>query len=418
MATARTFNAMLNEYLPDALLKEELIKRDYVLQKVDMDDKWKGGNLVVPFKGVGATSVKFGSLTTATDISSDVYVRGGISGYQEVWGSMIFNQRDLMEHDGRVNEDSFLKILPDTIEEFMAYIKETVSTQMLGKSNFATVTDATNAATGIMVVDRVDRFYINQKVTIDDNDSATASYYVKAINVNTNQVTFSATRGGAASDLSAYSVAQAAVFYFDGVWDGTTLNTFTSLRKVFLSAANGGDANVHGVSKLLWPFLQAVNVSGAAVTAANILDKIFDAATEIARKAKGTSKDVLMSFKHLGSVMKLIEIQKGAYKTTPNSMKASEFGWTEIEVTSVNGRTLKFVGIQEMDDDCILFVDWSTMTFRTNGGFRKRKSPEGKEYFEVRNTSGYQYILDISLFGELEVRKPGQNGILHSIPNY
>ena len=44
MSTARSFQSMLNEYLPNKLLKEELIKRDYILTNVKKDDNWKGGN--------------------------------------------------------------------------------------------------------------------------------------------------------------------------------------------------------------------------------------------------------------------------------------------------------------------------------------------------------------------------------------
>lgn len=416
MGTTRNFQDMLNDYLPNRLLREELIKRDYFLTKVEKDDNWKGGTIKVPFKGAGASSVKFGGLTSATDISKSTFVKGTITDYVEVWGSLIFDHRDLQEHNGKIPESTFIRVVADTVEDFMQHMKEVVSIQLLGKSAFATVTDATNAATGIMVVDKIDRFQIGQKAILDDGNSATMEVYVKAINVNDSSVTLSATRGGAAADVSAYSVAQSAVFYHDGVWDGTTLTTFNSLRKVLLSAANGGDSSVHGQSKLAYPYLQAVNVSGASITATNILDKIFDAYTEISIKAKGSAKDVLMSFKHLGSVMKLIEIQKGAFKVSEGSMKASEYGWTEITVTSVTGRTLKLVGIQELDDDVIMFVDWSTMTFRSNGFFKKRVNPDsGNEFFEVRNTTGYQYIVDTSLFGELEVRKPGQNGILHSI---
>ena len=34
MATTRTFQSVLNEYLPNELLAEEIIKRDYVLKTV------------------------------------------------------------------------------------------------------------------------------------------------------------------------------------------------------------------------------------------------------------------------------------------------------------------------------------------------------------------------------------------------
>ncbi|HZX13693.1 MAG TPA: hypothetical protein VFF49_04760 [Thermodesulfobacteriota bacterium] len=413
MSTTRTFQDMLNEYLPNKLLKEELLKRDYILSNIEKDDKWKGGKIPVPFKAAGASSVKMGGLTGSTDISEDKYVRGSIDDYKEMWGSMIFNHRDLMDHSGKIVEDSFLKILPDTIEDFMEYIKMVASIQMGTGPHFALVTDATDALTGIMVVDHVDRFVLGQKVTLDDNDSSAASYYVIAIDVNTNKVTLSATRGGAAADVSAYSVAQVAKFYTDGA-DTTA---FTSIRSVLLSAANGGSANVHGQSKLAYPFLQAVNVSGSAITAANILDKLFDAYTEVRKKAKGRADRFIMSYKHFGSILKLIENKSNGaanWQISVEGKKASLYGWDEITINSVKGK-LTIVGIQEWDDDVIAIMDMKAMVFRSNGFFQKRKSPSGEEYFEIRNTTGYQYIVDVSLFGELEINKPGHCGIIHSI---
>jgi hypothetical protein len=238
--------------------------------------------------------------------------------------------------------------------------------------------------------------------------------YVININVNTKAVTFSATRGGAFVNLSAYTVAQAAKLYHDGVTDGVGgFTTFTSLRSALLSAANGGAALLHNTSKLAYPYLQSVNVDGTAITASNILDSLFDAYTEIRTRAMGNANTILMSYKNLGSIMKLIETQKGPFKVTKDA-SASLYGWTEIEITSVKG-TLTIVGIQEMDDDIIPFLDWSSFTFRSNGFFKKRKSPEGLEYHEVRNTTGYQYIVDLSLFGEMEWTKPGNNGIIYNV---
>ena len=39
-ATQSRFQEMLNEYLPNSLLREELIKRDYILTNVQKDNKW------------------------------------------------------------------------------------------------------------------------------------------------------------------------------------------------------------------------------------------------------------------------------------------------------------------------------------------------------------------------------------------
>lgn len=418
MSTTRTFQDMLNEYLPNKMLKEELIKRDYILSNIEKDDKWKGGKLIVPFKAAGASSVSMGGLTAANDISEDKYVRGSIDDYKEMWGSMIFNHRDLVDHSGRIVEDSFLKILPDTIEDFMDYIKMVASVQMGTGPHFATLT-VSGTVGGVIEVDHIDRFVLNQKVTLVDGNTAAADYYVIAIDVNGGtllggSVTLSATRGGAAADVSAYTTGQAAKVYTDGA----DVTSFTSIRSVLLSAANGGSATVHGVSKLAYPFLQAVNVNGASITAANILDKLFDAYTEVRKKAKGRADRFLMSYKNFGSVLKLIENKtNGAanWQITVEDKKASLYGWDEIVINSVKGK-LTIVGIQEWDDDVIAMIDMKSMVFRSNGFFQKRKNPQsGDEFFEIRNTTGYQYIVDVSLFGELEINKPGHNAIIYGI---
>lgn len=418
MSTTRSFQDMLNEYLPNKLLKEEMIKRDYILSNIEKDNSWKGGKIIVPFKAAGASSIKMGGLTAASDVSEDLYIRGSIDDYKEMWGSMIFNHRDIMDHSGRVVEDSFLKILPDAINDFMDIMKMTASVQMGTGPNFAKATDDTDKATGTFEVDHVDRFELGQKVTIDDDNSTTLAVYVIAIDVNAGankngSVTFSATRGGAFVDLTAYTVAQNTKFYTDGA----DTVSFTSIKSVLLSAANGGSATVHGKSKVAYPFLQAVNVLGSSITAANILDKLFDAYTTVRRKAKGKADRFLMSYKNFGSVLKLVESKSNGaanWQISQKSKKASIYGWDEIVISSVKG-DLTIVGIQEWDDDVIAILDMGSMVFRSNGFFQKRKSPEGLEYFEVRNTTGYQYLLDISLFGELEINKPGQNGIIYSI---
>jgi len=414
MATTRSFSDMLNEYLPNKLLKEELIKRNWFLQNVEKDDSWAGSNIIVPFKAAGASSITFGGLTAASDISEDVNVRGSITSYQEVWGSLIFNHRDLIDHEGKIPEATFLKVIPDTVDDFMDRMKEVVSIALTSGPHFALAT-GDGGADGTIVVDKVDRFSLGQRVTLDDSNSNQADYYVIAISVDDADITLSATRGGAAADISAYTTAQAAKFYHPGVLTAGTATTFNSLRSSLLSAANGGSTTIHGQTKTAYPFLQAVNVSGAAITSTNILDKIFDAYVSVQSKAKGQANTVLMSYKHLGSILKLVEAAKGPFNVIPGSQKISEYGYFEIMIGNMAKGMLKIVAIQEMLDSEIFFLDMKSMTFRSKGFFKKRKAPDGREYFEVRNTTGYQYIVDTCLFGELEVSKPGHNAVIHSI---
>ena len=412
MATARSFQDMLNEYLPNQMLMEEMIKRDWVLTNVEKDDSWKGGRLITPFEGACASSIEFGQLPDSSDISEYEYVRGYMDVQPEVWGSLIFNHRDLMEHNGKIPETTFLKILPGQVDGFMKKIKEGVSTQLLNGPHFATFT-ADGTVGGVIEVDHIDRFTLGQKLTIKDSDSAATDVYVIAISIDDSTITVSATRGGAAADVSAYSVAQEAKCYHPGV---LTNATFQSMRSALLSQANGGAATVQNVSKLAYPMLQAVNSGaafGASITATNILDKLFDFYTSVRSKAKGNANTILMSYKHLGSVLKLLEAQKGPFVVTKN-LQASLYGWSEITISSVRGE-LRLVGILEADDDVIMYLDMSTFKFYTNGGFKKRQAPDGREWFELRSTSGYSYIVDICLFGDLACLIPGHNGIINGI---
>jgi hypothetical protein len=419
--TNRTFTTMLNDFLPNELLKEEMVRRDFLLNKIEKDDTWvgasnssgNGGNLIVPFKAAGASSVSYGSLSASNDISEDNYVRGQISVQPEVWGSMIFNHRDLMEHD-KVSEQNFLKLLPDAINDFMDYIKNVVSVNLLNGSNFAATTAASTVSGGVLTVDRPDRFVIGQKIYVAATTPAYQLGYVTAIDVNAGTVTVATSRGGATLvDFSANNVANAASIYNDGAQ--ITGQPFSSLRNALLSAANGGSTTLYGQTKTSYPYLQAININGAAVTAANIVEKCFDAYTVTRRLGKGNPTDIVMSYNNFGLIMKVVEASKGAYNVVPNSKKTTQYGWTEITIGSVTNTELKFVGVQEMNDDIIMYLDWRGLKFYSNGFFKKRKSPDGIEYFEIRATSGYQYIVDICLFGDIVVNRPSYMAIMYGI---
>lgn len=414
MATTQSFQTMLNDYLTYDLLKEEYIKRDWLLTNVEKDNGWKGGPLVVPFKAAGASSVSFGSLVASNDVAEDAFVRGEISSPKEVWGTMVFNHRDLIEHDGKIPEKTFLKLLPDTVEDFMDWMKQACSINMLNGAHFAKLTADSTANDGNITVDHPERFQIGQNVVVDDdNSSAITAAYVKTININTKVVNLVTTRGGSTVvDFSANNMttAQNAKVYHAGAQS----NSFTSLRAQLLSATNGGDASLFGQTKVTYPYLQAINVSGASVTAANIMDKIFDAYTTIRTLGKGNPNTVVMSFANLGYVLKVLEVNKGSFNVVQGSEKVSAYGWTEIMIGGVKGM-LKVVGIQECDDDVMFFLDMRGIKFHSNGFFRKRIAPDGKHYFEQRATTGYSYLVDICLYGELAVNRPSYQGIMHSI---
>jgi len=414
MATNVTFSNMLNQFLPEPLLFDELKKRDWFMKNVDQDDSWLGGALIVPFLGAVGSSVTFGSLAASNDIAEESTVRGSVSAYKEVWSSMIFNETDLMQH-GKVSQQNFLRILPDALERHAAYLKGCISQNLLTGGYVALLT-ANGDSSGNFGVAQPDRFVINQKLNFANNVPNTATGYVKTISMNSTTGSYNinvvTTRGGSTPlDVSAYTIANVGTVY----QDGQQANGFTSLRSQLLSAANGGTSTIFGVTKTAWPFTQAINIPGSSITSANILSSIFDAYVTIRRLGGGQPFKVVMSYKNFGACVKSIEAQKGSFNVKPMSSDTQMYGWMEIEVGGFAG-VLSLVAVQEMDDDIIYFLDMKTIKFYTNGGIRRRKDPEtGSPFYTIRNTTGYQYIVDHCLFGEVVVLEPKKNGIIYGI---
>ncbi len=426
MALTSAFDNMLNEYLAVDLLKNELKKQDYFLSKVDMDEDAKGGTVPVPFEGQYASSIAFGALTDDTDIADYKYVRGTLAPTVEATATIKFNEKDLRSHDGKINESSFLKILPNQVNDFVSTFRCAVSINALNGPHLATAT-VDGTAGGVLEVDHIERLTLDQKLVLDDGNSSPLTCYVIGIDVNAGTldkgaVTLSATRGGAAADISAYTVAQGAKLYHPGA----QATSFSSIKSQLLSAANGGPSSLFGQTKASYVHLQATQVDGSAVSASNILQKLFDGAARRQQIARGSgSMEIVMSLKHMGSVITLLETGGGAnnpaqgkYNVIPGSRKISAYGWSEIMIGSPAGDMLKLVGVLDMDDDWIWYCDWDSVTFFSNGGLKRLKTPEGIQYFTKRSTSGYIYILDHVFQGDVAVKAPYKHAIMHSIPNY
>ncbi len=411
MALQRSFSSMLNEFVTGDILTESLVKRMWFLSRVEMKKNWKNGAYPVPFEGNPPTSMQFGGLTPVNDIAEADFVRGEVGSQVKATHSLIFNQEDLAEHDGKIPESTFLDVMERQIGPGMNFFREQLSHQMIGGPHVCTVTAEGSAASGIYTVDRIERLNLKQKMTLKDSNSAALTVYVTAIDLNNSTVTLSLSRGGAAADLSAYTIAQTAKLYHPG----GDVSTFTSMRSALLSYANSGAQTLHGQTKLSYPYLQCINKSGSDVTASNIVEKLFDFYVDVRRKARGEASELVMSLKHWGSCMKSQQIEKGAYKVV-GEPKKSEYGWWETTIaSSKTGESLKLVAVQEFDDDIIVAFDPGSVHVASNGGVQKIKTPEGKEFYVVRNSSGYQYVVDVIFRGEVVWTGPTRNGILHSI---
>lgn len=380
-------------------------KRNYFWNKVDKDQGWFGGTLEVPFEGGEASSLSFGSLSASNDIAEGTYVMGTLSTMPELWGSLIFNEKDLDRHGNL--EKSYLKILPGKIDQFVGRMQERVSLSLLGDGSIAKAT-ADGDSGGLITVDHPERFTIGEKVYVDDDNSSPASGYVTAINVNTGVLTIKDARSsGSAVNLSGYTTAQNAKIYLDGQQS----NGFTGLKTQLLSAANGGASTIAGVTKVTYPMLQSVNVSGSAFTAATILQDLFGAFYTVHKLGKGNPSEILVSF----GLFKNIAVGLEVNRQFSVSDKKSGFGFRSVTITGVDG-DLTITALRDMPDDVAYIIDWSALKFFGSKFFERKRHMDGSEAFLVRATTGYSYIVDCKFYGDLIVHNASHCGVVHSIP--
>ena len=412
MSTTRTadFAAMINEYLPNKLMQQELKKRDFLFNQVEEDKNWKLGNYIVPFTSAVSSSVKFGSLTDLSDISKEKEVRGVISAHKEVWGTMLFEAKDIMIND-KISEQNFLRILPDQIERHMNYFKQVLGQNFLSGSAIEELT-ANGTAGGLATVGNPERYELDQLLNFSsDVVVGPIVGYVSAINVNTGVLTIVTARGGATPvDLSTLLTVDNAKVYNDA----QKADGFSSVIDLLKPLSAGGPANIYGVAKTSTKYTQAIHVDGSAFVAADLLKNIFKTYVKIRKVGGGKPNQVLMSYNNYAACVNAIENQKGAFNVIPMTSKMEVFAWDQITVGGFlsNGEPVTLVALQEMNDSDMIFFDKSTFVIASNGGLRKHKTPDGIEFYTTRQSTGYKYVIDTCLMGDLICKAPYKNGIV------
>lgn len=407
----QNYSDMLKRHMPTQMLVEEMKERNYFFRKVRKSQDWFGGRYEIPFEGGEASSIKLGSMHDASDIAQTQAILGYEDSYKEIWGAIAFYEKDL-----DLNQDqksSFLKLLPDKLDQFLRKMEREFSHQILVGAKVDTLT-VNGTAGGVAEVSFPERFVIGQKYQIRNSDPVAADVYVIAIDISGKSVTLSATRGGAALNIAAYTVAKASALYIDGsvnVATGALQNTFNSLRDSLLSAANGGSASIHNKTKASYPFLQAINIDGSGFTAANLLESIFSSMMEVARIGKGNPTEIIMSFGNYSACVKDLELNRQYAKGDV----AAGFGFRTINLSGTEG-SYSFTAVREMEDDIIYLLDWNAIKLAGSHFFdMKRHGSNNDVLFPVRSTAGFTYIADIRLYGNLIVQNPSYCGIIHSI---
>lgn len=419
--TRADLNGMLKRFNPYNILKDEMIKRTYFVNKVSTNSGYMGGVMDIPFQAAKGSSYRMGKLVASTNITQSKYVKGKVEGYKEIWGALKFYDHDLQRHKSL--EQSFVAKLLDEIPEFIEGMKEKVSLAMLSGASYIFVTDATDVATGGLVVDRPEYLEIGQYVELGAT-SALKAGYISRINMNSGALIVVTSMTDVDASTNPVDLTGILVGHSLRLEDGfDTSLAFNDLPNQLLSVASGGSATLYGQSKAQYPFLQSFEIDGASIADGKILGFLFDAFIDHKRIGKKSNvTEVIMSYKNLGNAMKELEYQSAAgtvgegRQFTASDSKTTAFGWSEVTVATVTGQKIKLVGINEMRNDLIFGLDWSGIQMYSNGMFDMRKSPKTGDYFyEERTENGYIYIVDVKFFGELVVSKPSYQFVIHNI---
>jgi hypothetical protein len=411
MAITTTFDEMLTEKLHPELLKNEVVNRTDILKKIEMDQSWKGGEYKIGFREATGGSFEFGAFSSESDVADLIAKVGVLTSHKSLTGTLKFHHKDLISHDtGKITEASFLKILPGAIDDFADDIRRLLANHLLNGKVLAKGT-ANGTAGGVLGVDRVERFKVGQKIQIEDDSTALASYYVIKVNksnLSAPTITVSATRGGAAADITAYTAAANTKIYHPGA---KTLG-FTSVKDILASATT----SLWGLNKADYSFLNPAVVDGSSWTSTNILDELFDAATENYIVNGADADEAWMSGRKFGAVLKLLEGEKKAYNVIPGSAKVSKFGWREVQIGHISGKLLTIVCVPEMDDDMACIINPKDFKFATNGFIRQVVDPDGNKYTKIRSTTGFVYLVDYEVHGELVCVRPGKQLVVEGLP--
>lgn len=413
MAVTASFDELLTEKLHPELLKNEVVNRCDILKKIELDNSWKGGTYAIGFREASASSVLFNGYTAEADIAEGVYKRGSISAPKTLTGSLKFNHKDLINHDtNKITEASFLKILPGVIDDFADTLRMVLAQSLLNGKVLARG-KATGTAGGVMQVDRIERFRVGMKIEMEDADTGLTAYYVIAIDKSSlaaPTITLSLTRGGAATTLVAFTTASTGINIYH---PGAKADGFLSFKDILAPATT----TLWGLAKASYSYLQPSVISGSDMTASNIVDKIFGYVLENQIVNGSKNEEVWMSGRKFGNVLSKLQSTVGGFNIVPGSRKISQYGFQEVQIGSITGQLITLVAVPEMDDEVMMIVNPKDFKFASNGFIRQAVSPEGNKFYTVRSATGYVYVCDYEVFGELVCTAPAKQMFINAIPS-
>lgn len=400
------FSDMLREYAPHTVIEDSFSKDNYLWGKLEKDKEWKDGvEYQIPVELSGASDFEMGALVSESNLGSSIYKKLTLSTQPQMTGAMVFNERDLKRY-GNLKQ-SFLKLLPGEVNKFTRRARQHWSVKLL-KGSLAIAT-ADGTAGGEIEVDKPQYFAVGQRVEVSADSPATVSGFVTAIDMEAKTLTIMTARtAGSAVDLSGFAAADNTKVNIPGSED---VEDFTSFADYLLPASAGGSDTIYGINKSIYPILQPQVADGASYTASNITDKLTDFYYDVKDLGKVDAAEILVPFHVFKAFAKKIEANK-RYMVKD---KMSGVGFSSLYIDGPSGE-MKLTALSDMALDKAFVINWEDFCFAGYRFLDKVKDPDGNEYHKIRSTSGYKYIVDLVLQGELIAKKLSGSAVIHSIP--
>jgi hypothetical protein len=302
---------------------------------------------------------------------------------------MIFDQADLERHMSL--EKSFVSALPRKLQGLVRRMADLINLTVVGDGSIGTLA-ANGDATGAVSVGRAATAFLHNgmKVEIDDGNSAAVSGYVQSLDTNAGTFTLKdAATGGSAVDLTNYTTAQSAKVY---LVNGSGTRP-TSLVDLCFSAANGGadslysGAIVKSASPIYQPFTEDISASN---TGATLLASLYDVMFAMVESGRdGMNSEILVPFNAYKAISKQLE-------TNVNFEKKDEekiYGSTAITIIGPDSE-LKIRTARGVPAGKAMILNYDAVSIASYGELIQKGKKVGAEHFEVRNTTGYQMIVD------------------------
>jgi hypothetical protein len=414
MSLVSNFDVLLREYAPNDLLINEVTRVNWLLKKLKKDTQWPLGQYQIPLETNEASRFEWGALPAAADIPLAGYAKPYVSAPKQLLGSMLFDQVDLERHTGDMRK-SFLSIIPQKINQFIERMSETINMSLLSDGSICALT-ANGTAGGLVTVGkaRVTLFTERQKVQLKGTGAAVLTTgYVRNIDVNAGTfLLYSAPTGGAVVDVSLQTTTLASKVYVVGA----TVERATSLVDIIFSAANGGQDTLYNgslvksASAVFQPYFSDVS---SATTGATFIQALYDTLYECEEMGRGgIQREVILPYNAYKAVAKAAEANR-KYEMGKEDVI---YGSSSVMLTGPHG-AMTLRAARALPQDKCFFIDYSALTIASRGDLIKKANPmSDDECFEVRNTTGYQYICDKKAEFELVVTNPQKLGGLKISP--